>query len=97
MKAKRAVAVIISILFVSVMLFSHIFIIAEADHDCVGESCHICRVIEVAENTVKSTSTAATSTVALFAALFLLINLINFSCKFNFLSTLITLKVKLSY
>ena len=37
-----------------VMLFSAVYIAVEADHDCSGEDCAICRQISICENLLKT-------------------------------------------
>ena len=32
---------------IALVLFSFIYVVAEADHDCEGEHCHICECIEI--------------------------------------------------
>ena len=64
---KRKAALILTISFVFVMLFSHVFIIAEADHDCSGEDCPVCAVIAVLSDAFKELSLIGFAAV-LFAA-----------------------------
>ena len=44
-----------------VMLFSAVYIAVEADHDCSGEDCAICRQISICENLLKSLGLAGTA------------------------------------
>ena len=37
-----------------VMLFSAVYLAVEADHDCSGEDCAICRQISICENLLKT-------------------------------------------
>ena len=67
-KKKRIVAILLAVTVLFVMLYSALFIAAEADHDCVGESCPICYQINVCQNTLKSLSLAVCA-VAFAAAL----------------------------
>lgn len=79
-----------------VMLFSVLFIVLEADHDCCGEGCSICTQIAACENLLNH---LALATAALLAADF-------FSCAVRSITersdlvfrplTPILLKVKLS-
>lgn len=58
MKAKRILSLSISLLLVLVLLFSVAFVIAEAEHDCSGEDCPVCRFLSIVENTLKKLSFA---------------------------------------
>lgn len=42
----RFAAVVISMLMLSVMLFSTFYVIQESDHDCCGDDCPICFQID---------------------------------------------------
>ena len=54
MKRSKKLAAIMSVIFVALLVFSFCFVIAESDHDCSGEDCHVCRAIsEVAAVFVK--------------------------------------------
>ena len=56
MKTKRTVATVFAVLLVFVLLFSHLLILAEADHDCSGEDCPVCQILTIAEETLKGLS-----------------------------------------
>ena len=53
-KRNRAIAVTITILLLSSVLFSYLFIVENAHHVCTGEDCHICMEIETAIHTIYS-------------------------------------------
>ena len=53
MSAKRSLAIALLLFFLFAILSSHLLIIAEADHDCCGEDCAICKIIAIAEETIK--------------------------------------------
>ncbi len=46
-------AVILSVLMLSVMMFSAFYVTAEANHDCCGEDCPICVHIEQCESMLR--------------------------------------------
>ena len=52
------IALSISLLLVFVLLASQFFVIVEADHDCSGEDCPVCRFLAIVENTLKKFSLA---------------------------------------
>ena len=67
-KKKKVIAVFLTVALLFVMLYSALFIAAEADHDCVGENCPICYQINVCQNALKNLSLAVCA--AAFAAAF---------------------------
>ena len=95
-KKKRIISLVVAVAFFFVVLYSALYIAAEANHDCVGENCPICYQISVCENTLKNLSLAVSA--AAFAAAFTysLCRSI-FSCAAVIPSyTLVSLKVKLT-
>ena len=66
MKTKRLIALSISLLLVFVLLASQFFVIVEAEHDCSGENCPVCRFLTIVENTLKQLSFAICSVAAFF-------------------------------
>ena len=95
MKAKR-VAIALSLLLVFVMLFSHLFVIAEADHDCSGEDCPVCLALAVIEEILKGLSLLLLL-VAFSAALTSLVTKLRHAFVPSILfSTPVLLKVKLT-
>ncbi len=87
---------VISILLIASFMLSSLYIIAEADHDCVGEGCHICQAVSVCLN-------AVSSVLLILAGLIttLLLKKTASFCAFSDVATayknnLIKLKVKLS-
>ncbi len=48
-KNQRKLAIIICTAFIIVTIFSILLIVKEADHNCVGEGCHVCECIHDAE------------------------------------------------
>ncbi len=52
-KLKHSAAVIAVVIMAFIMLSSAVYILAEANHDCIGEECQICSRIEACVKTVK--------------------------------------------
>ena len=46
-KRKRIISLVVAAAVLFVMLYSALYIAAEANHDCVGENCPICYQINV--------------------------------------------------
>ena len=86
----------LSLLLAFIMLFSILYIVLEADHDCCGEGCAICAQIRVCEDLIRDLLTTALLVVAT-RCLFALIHFFaDVDCGALHPHTLITLKVKLS-
>ena len=83
---KRLLKAVVSILLILVVLSSALFIAAEVGHDCVGESCAVCRQISAVEDVLRAFG---------FAVIVLNRNAL---CRISNLrtSTLVSLMVKLS-
>ena len=93
---KRSVAILCSVIFMCLVLFASSLIVAEYGHDCIGDNCNVCCVIDAAQKILGGFTLLLLASI-LFAVL-LKFNfdyiLITFK-KFLF-TTLILLKVKLS-
>ena len=96
MNAKRALAIGISCLFIFILLFSHLFILAEADHDCSGEDCSICEMIAIVEKTLQGISLLICTATIAVPALVVAIKLHGVSVLERSRFTPILLKVKLT-
>ncbi len=69
-KKKKAAAILMSIMILGVLLLSVAFLIHEADHDCTGEDCPVCAMMQQCENTLSRMGTGANiSVLAAFAAI----------------------------
>ncbi len=79
-----------------VMLFSAVYIAVEADHDCSGEDCAICRQISICENLLKSLGLAGAAAAISAAFTYTVCRAILPRTEMNGTLTLVALKVKLS-
>ena len=79
-----------------VMLSSAIYLAVEADHDCSGESCAICRQISICENLLKSLGLAGAAAAISAAFTYTVCRAILPCAEMNGTLTLVALKVKLS-
>ena len=95
-KKKRIAALLLAVTVLLVMLYSALFIAAEADHDCVGEGCPICYQVDACQNTLKSLSLAVCVTAVAVAFTYTLCRCISFCTDYAQRDTLVSLKVKLS-
>ena len=60
-KRRRLISGLLAVLMLSVMLFSALIIVHEADHDCIGEDCPICACIHQCENTLQQLGSGVTA------------------------------------
>lgn len=79
-----------------VMLFSAVYIAVEADHDCSGEDCAICRQISICENLLKTLGLAGAAAAISAAFTYTVCRAILPRAEMNGTLTLVALKVKLS-
>lgn len=93
---KKSMAGIFAILLLTLTIFSSVYIITESEHDCEGEDCVICHMIEICEgilhNTGKVLSFCVIAAFMCFISEFLLI----FKSNISFTRTLFDLKVRLN-
>ena len=79
-----------------IMLSSAVYIAVEADHDCSGENCAICRQISTCENLLKSLGFAGAAAAITAAFIYTLRKAVLPCTETNGTLTLVSLKVKLS-
>ena len=95
-KKIRIFALLIALTVGFVMLFSAVFLVVEAHHDCTGKHCPTCYQMEVCESVLKT----LTNVVPMVVAITVLIQYFLLSTSaFNISKqeeSLVTLKVKLS-
>mgnify|MGYP000006434702 CR=1 FL=1 len=93
---KRLLKAVVSILLILVVLSSALFIAAEVGHDCIGESCAVCRQISAVEDVLRAFGFAVIA--ALVARIVFNVLNRNTLCRISNLrtSTLVSLMVKLS-
>ena len=85
-----------ALLLASVMLFSVLYIVFEADHDCCGEGCAVCILLQACENLLQNLLPAAAFLLAVWCFCALVRRFAEPDFCFERLHTLIVLKVKLS-
>ena len=78
-----------------VMLSSAVYIAVEADHDCSGEDCAVCRQISACENLLKSLGFAGATAAITAAFIYTLCKAVLPCTETNGTLTLVSLKVKL--
>ena len=95
-KKNRIIAILLAVMVLFVMLYSALFIVAHAEHDCVGENCPICYQISVCENTLKNLSLAVCAVAFAAAFTYTLCRSISACADVTPSYTLVSLKVKLT-
>ena len=95
-KKKRIISLVVAVAVFFVMLYSALYIAAEANHDCVGENCPICYQISVCENTLKNLSLAVCAVAFAAAFTYTLCRSITACADVIPSYTLVSLKVKLT-
>ena len=95
MNTTKRSAIIFVIIFICLVLLAGCVIVAESGHDCIGDNCTICSVIDSAQKILHA-STLLTVATAFLGLLKFCFNFILLSNKKRLNSTLILLKVKLS-
>lgn len=79
-----------------VMLSSAIYLAVEANHDCSGDDCAICRQISICENLLKSLGLAGAAATITAVLTYTMRRAILPCAEMNGTLTLVALKVKLS-
>ena len=95
-KKNRILAILLAVTVLFVMLYSALFIVAHAEHDCVGENCPICYQISVCEHTLKNLSLAVCAVAFAAAFTYTLCRSISACADVTPSYTLVSLKVKLT-
>lgn len=95
-KKKRTLAFIICMAFIVTALFSILFIVKEANHNCTGDKCPICSCIHQAEQTLKQLVTGATAKVLSVNDSFFIITPLFLFILFIPCTSLISQKVRLN-
>ena len=88
----RLLAVVLAV----VMLSSAIYIAVEANHDCSGDDCAICRQISICENLLRSLGLAGAAAAITAAFTYTMCKAILPCTEMIGTLTLVSLKVKLS-
>ena len=68
----KILAGIVGIMVALTFVFSLFFVTIEADHECEGEECHICRTLEVCEGLLRQSGAAVTSGAVPVAAVWII-------------------------
>lgn len=92
----RLFAVLVAAVLVCALLFSVLFLVVEAHHDCDGDDCAICALITVCEDLLQKLSLAALALITAVLVSRVIAVLIRSAVCLSQQATLITLKVKLS-
>lgn len=95
-RRNRLIALLLAMTVFLAMLFSACFVIAEANHECIGEDCPICCQIAACEITLRCFGAAAAAVIiAVFSGLSV-VALLTSAKSTAYNTSLVSLKVKLS-
>jgi hypothetical protein len=50
---KRALFIVLAVFFVFAAVFGGVYVFDHLDHDCIGETCHVCLQIETIQTLLK--------------------------------------------
>lgn len=93
---RKKTALIIAVLFLTITLFSSAYIIIESEHDCIGEDCHICHMIDVCEAILQRIENTFSAFPAVISFYFIFIILHGIRSSISSGRTLFDLKVRLN-
>ena len=91
--AKRIMCAAAAVIISAVLIFGVLFTAVEADHDCMGEDCPVCAVINLFVNALKSLSRISVS--AALTALFTFYIILKLHCCLSVFKTPVTLRNRL--
>ena len=95
-KKSRLITGLLAAVLAAVMLSSAVYIAVEANHNCSGEDCAICRQISICENLLKTLGLAGAAAAISAAFTYTVCRAILPCAEMNGTLTLVALKVKLS-
>lgn len=95
-KKQRAITFLTCTAFVLVTVFSVLFVVKEADHDCTGESCPICEAVQQAEQNLEQLGTGTSEIADVVPAMVLLVSVLFCVLTAVSYATLISQKVRLN-
>lgn len=95
-RAIRAAAGVMGIMILVVVLFSALYIAAEADHGCGGEGCAICSFIRQCENNLRQFGSGTAAQLAVIAPILIVLLTAVFFVTAIFQDTPVSRKVRLN-
>ncbi len=95
-KSIRVLAAAIGAIVFIAALFSALYIVAEADHECCGEDCHICAAVRQCGQILREAFSWTLMTAAVFMAVFFSVFLSFFCRVFIARWTPVSFKVRLN-
>ena len=95
-KKSRLITGLLAAVLAAVMLSSAVYIAVEANHNCSGEDCAICRQISICENLLKTLGLAGAAAAISAAFTYTMCRAILPCGETSGTLTLVALKVKLS-
>lgn len=94
-KKQRVSAFMAAVLFVTVILGSHLFIAMRSEHSCTGEGCSVCEIIEQCEKLLTTVGNSVEPCISHYTPISAVIAAVLLCRVIRCMSTLISLKVEL--
>ncbi len=91
---KRRLAIILSAVFIFIFLSANLILATQSAHDCIGDCCPVCSVLQAAEETLENLTTAESSAAAVAAVVFAVCAAILYVAAVISFPTPVRLKVK---
>lgn len=97
-KKQRRIALLACITFIMITFASLFVIVKEADHDCLGDHCPICSVIEKAEESLHNTTDGKPVVTFTIPVIFVFVESFAVFVSFSFVSSfsLVTQKIRMN-
>ncbi len=96
-KLSKVLAALLSVSLTFILVFSFLYIIKEANHDCTGDGCEICFFINQCENNIKVRSGGISKPCSIIHIILVISSFCFFLSETDILwNTLITQKVRLN-
>ena len=92
----KSAAGFIAVLLLMLTLFSSGYIVIESEHECEGEDCHVCRVLDLCEAILHKVYNGGSSLCSTALILSFVVILPVFISKLSINRTLFSLKVRLN-
>ncbi len=94
-KRNSVLAMIMVTIITIILLFSTVFLVRAAGHDCTGENCAVCCQMHVCENSLKILTHVVAAVTGAVAFMYILLSCLPLFGADIPIQSLITLKVKL--
>ncbi len=95
-KSGSKVAIVLAVLVGFFLMFAGLFVSVEAEHECIGEDCTICQVIDACEKIQDNLLAVVSTTTVIVALCFAVVAVLKLNSRVCGVISLVTLKTKIS-